>query len=236
MSSDRRETKYRQVAEQIEQRYLATAAPHTLLPTERFLQLECGVSRDTVRRAIHFLGEQGLVYRVQGAGTFVAQHRKLVKAPSLKSFTQDMQARGQRPQSVTLSCHIIPAPALVARDLGVDGGAKVLEIRRLRRADGSPIAFEVAHFVPHAFAHLEPEITGSLDAQLQVSGFSVESAVQRISATNLTREEAAWLEVPQGSAALRVEKVGYTQRGVAVESTQTLYRADRYDFEVQVKR
>ncbi|WP_083093128.1 GntR family transcriptional regulator [Rothia nasimurium] len=236
MTGITRETKYVQVARGVRERYVKAAAPHTLLPAERELQAEFGVSRDTVRRALRVLADRGLVYNVQGSGTFVAQRHDTVKAPSLRSFTEDMKARGHRPQSVTLSCHMVEAPPLVARDLVLDAGAKVIEIRRLRSADGSPIAFETAHFLPEAFAQLEPEMTGSLDAQLRRSGFSVESAVQRLSATNLTKEEAAWLEVPQGTAALRVEKVGFTGRGLAVESTQTLYRADRYDFEVRVER
>ncbi|WP_237224076.1 GntR family transcriptional regulator [Rothia nasisuis] len=236
MNSERPEPKYRWVARAVQDTYVQQSQPHTPLPTEQAFQKEFGVSRDTVRRALRELTELNLIYQVQGSGTFVAQRHDTVKAPSLRSFTEDMKARGHRPQSVTLSCHMVEAPPLVARDLVLDAGAKVIEIRRLRSADGSPIAFETAHFLPEAFAQLEPEMTGSLDAQLRRSGFSVESAVQRLSATNLTKEEAAWLEVPQGTAALRVEKVGFTGRGLAVESTQTLYRADRYDFEVRVER
>lgn len=236
MTGITRETKYGLVAQKVTAKYIADAAPHSALPTERELQAEFGVSRDTVRRALRDLSDRGLVYNVQGSGTFVAAQRVLVKRPALRFFTEDMRARGHRPQSLTLSCHLVDAPPLVQRDLGLAPGDQVIEIRRLRKADGSPIAFEVAHFIPEAFSHLEVDGYSSLEAQLTANGYRIQSALQRIAATNLTKEEAHTLQVPQGAAALRVERVGYTGRGLAVESTQTLYRGDRYDYELELEQ
>ncbi|MGV3016535.1 GntR family transcriptional regulator [Rothia sp. 88186D007BW] len=231
-----RETKYQQVAKLIKEGYISPAEENMPLPTERQLQDIFAVSRATVRRALRELAEAGLIYHVQGSGTYVAPHKQLKRAPSLRSFTEDMAARGHRPHSLTLACHLIQASRPVQRDLNLDAGAQVIQIQRLRQADGSPIALETAHFLPEAFSHLEPQLSASLDAQMQASGFQVETATLRVAATNLTQAEAAQLGVPLGAAALRVEKVGYTLRGLPVESTQTLYRGDRYDLEVQVKR
>ncbi|WP_237187253.1 GntR family transcriptional regulator [Rothia nasimurium] len=236
MMPSSRETKYQQVARLIEERYICPADENMPLPTERQLQDIFSVSRDTVRRALRELADAGLIYHVQGSGTYVAPRKHPMRAPSLRSFTDDMAARGHRPHSLTLTCHLIEAPLAVQRDLNLDAGAKVIQIQRLRQADGSPIALETAHFLPQAFSHVEPELSASLDAQMRASGFQVETATVRVVATNLTQAEAAQLGVPLGAAALRVEKVGYTVRGLPVESTQTLYRGDRYDFELEVKR
>ena len=62
------------------------------------------------------------------------------------------------------------------------------------------------------------------------------TATQKVSATNLNREEAEALKLPVGSASLRVQRVGYTLRGLAVESTEMMYRADRYDYVFQLER
>lgn len=236
MNSERPEPKYRWVARAIQDTYVQQSQPHTPLPTEQAFQKEFGVSRDTVRRALRELTELNLIYQVQGSGSFVAPHKRLARRPSLKPFTEDMTGRGHRPHSLTLTCHLVEASLAVQRDLGLDPGVKVIEIQRLRQADGSPIALETARFLPEAFSHMEPHISSSLDAQMKASGYQVHTASVRVTAINLTQDEAAQLGVPLGAAALRVEKVGYTARGQAVESTVTLYRGDRYDFELQVSR
>lgn len=231
-----RETKYHMVASLINEKYLAKAEANTLLPTERQLQEEFEVSRDTVRRALRELIDRKLIYNVQGSGTFVAPQQDLVKLPSLRSFTEDMTVRGHRPHTLTLVCHLIEAPLHVQRVLNLESGAKVIEIQRLRQADGSPIALETAYFLPEAFSQMEPEQSLSLDAQMRASGYQVESATVSVLATNLTQSEANHLEVPLGAAALRVEKIGRTGRGLPVENTVTLYRGDRYDYELELTR
>lgn len=236
MMVNARETKYQAVARHIRDRYLANAQAHTPLPTERELQDRLGVSRDTVRRAIRELINQQLVYNIQGSGTFVAPQESSTKTPSLRSFTEDMLARGHTPYSSALSCHLLVAPLHVQRDLNLTPTSKVIEICRLRQADGSPIALETAYFLPEAFTQMCPEASSSLDAQMQANGYQVETAEVKVTATNLTQEEAHTLGLPQGAAALRVDKIGYTARGLAVESTHTLYRADRYDYEFHLRR
>ncbi|MDO4917172.1 MAG: GntR family transcriptional regulator [Rothia sp. (in: high G+C Gram-positive bacteria)] len=228
--------KYHRLASFLLSTFIQNGEAHTPLPTERELQNQFGLSRDTVRRAISILQQRGLVYNVQGSGTYVADQHRHTKTPRLVSYTEDMVARGFTPTTATLNCHKVGASLKVASDLNIEESTPVIEVVRLRRADGAPMCYEKARFIPEAFAHVEPENSVSLDAQLTSSGFRIERVVQRIFATNLTAEEAAALDVPQGAAALRVERVGYTSRGTAVESTVSLYRADRFDYEIELTR
>jgi DNA-binding GntR family transcriptional regulator len=65
---------YRQLAamlrEDIESGQLAPGMP---LPSESSLTQEHGISRDSVRRAMDVLREEGLVITVQGKGTYVRE-------------------------------------------------------------------------------------------------------------------------------------------------------------------
>lgn len=64
---------YVQVADLIEARIAAGELRHLMpIPSELHLQQEYGVSRGTVRHAVALLRERGLVFTVQGRGTFVA--------------------------------------------------------------------------------------------------------------------------------------------------------------------
>ncbi|GAA3314170.1 GntR family transcriptional regulator [Nonomuraea dietziae] len=61
---------YLQIAEIMRQRIDGLTAGHPV-PSEADIQKEFGVARTTARRAIHVLREEGLIYTVQGEGTFV---------------------------------------------------------------------------------------------------------------------------------------------------------------------
>ncbi len=238
MTPSTRIPKHELVAQAIFDLYLVKLRPHQALPPERQLQNIFATSRSTIRHALRNLTNQGLIYQIKGSGSFRAEKgQKSNRVPSLAPFTQDMKARGHHPHSRTLSCQLLDKyPLQVQRDLDLAPGSQVLKIERLRQADGSPMALETAFFLPQVFSYMAPVENISLQSQMQASSHSVVQASMQIRATNLTQAEAQLLEVPQGSAALRIDKVGYTQRGMAVESTQILYRADRYDYQLEVSK
>jgi GntR family transcriptional regulator len=82
----------------------------------------------------------------------------------------------------------------------------------------------------------DPDVVGaSLYAHLAGQGLRPVRAVQRISATNLTARDATLLDVPPGTAGLRIERVSYLPNGKVVEFTRSIYRGDAYDFAVELK-
>ncbi|GAC1351000.1 MAG: hypothetical protein NVSMB27_38930 [Ktedonobacteraceae bacterium] len=80
-----------------------------LIPSERELSEKYGISRMTVRQAITDLVNDGLFYREQGKGTFVSQRKITQQLIHLTGFTEDIRARGQRPDTKILSAQMHPA-------------------------------------------------------------------------------------------------------------------------------
>ena len=113
--------------------------PGALLPSERLLAERYGVARATVTQAVEGLVSRGLVYRVHGSGTFVAEP-KFRQPLTLTSFTEDMRARGMTPGSVVRSQAVVPASEVVARHLALVPGSPVVHLERVRTADGAPMA------------------------------------------------------------------------------------------------
>lgn len=227
---------YKQLALEILETYVKPATEHSPLPAERVLREKYEVSRDTIRRALNHLTLHGEIYTRPGSGSYVATRMSIHKTPRLTSFTEDMHERGHSPASTTLECELVDAPPEVARNLRLPENAQVYKVVRLRTADGLPMAYERAHLIPQPFQRNQPETTGSLDRQLAQAGYRIASATQNISAVSLTANEALALQQPLSAPSLRVHRVGYTAQGLPVESTETLYRADRYDFEIKVER
>jgi GntR family transcriptional regulator len=211
--------------------------PHDKLSTERELAGAFSVSRLTVRRVLDRLEREGRVYRIQGAGTFVSEPR-IAKSVELTSFSEDMRSRGLVPGSLFVEIERIPAGAEVGYALGISPAATVVHIRRVRTADAEPMCLEncylPGHLVPEDMV-LAPN--DSLYAQLSGSyNVHLTRADQTIRVTVLSPADADALHVPPLSPAFRVERIGYDARGQAIEQAQSLYRGDRYSYELTILR
>ncbi|MFC4015124.1 GntR family transcriptional regulator [Nonomuraea purpurea] len=211
--------------------------PGEKLPTERDLAEQFGVSRLTVRRAVDRLETDQLVYRVQGAGTFVS-HKSIAKTIELTSFSEDMRSRGLEPGSRLIDAAQVPAGARVGFALGISPADPVVRIRRVRTANGTPMCLEHS-YVPIAIAPglLDQPMDGSLyDVLERAYKIRLERADQSIKATVLELEEAELLAVRPLAPALLVERVTYDQRGRAAELAKSIYRGDRYSYEITIHR
>lgn len=228
--------KYETVADGIRASIADSMAPHDALPSERDLMAVYGVSRMTVRQAISRLVEEGRVYNVHGSGTYVGSADIFSKTPKLTSFTEDMISRGYSPSSRVLELARAKTPEDVARALGITVESETTHIRRLRLADGNPIAIEDV-YLPGDVLDIESfDFSSSLYEQLRASGHEVYRAEQEIKAITLGEEDSRLLDVPPGSAALAVSRVSSSRRGQLIEYARTTYRGDRYSFQLAVTR
>ena len=205
--------------------------PTQALPGERDIARDMAVSRVTVRKALAGLVEAGLLEQRQGSGTFVARRPPRVEQAlsRLTSFTDDMHVRGLTTTSRWLRRELSHPTAREALHLGLSPTDRVCHLRRLRLADGAPMAVENAA-VPRALVPDPEAVEGSLYAVLESSGFKPVRALQRLAAANLDGEVAGLLDVSPGSAALSIERVAYATDGRAVEFTHSYFRGDTYDF------
>lgn len=214
-----------------------TLSPHDPLPPERELVLRFGVSRATIRQALSRLADHGWVYRVQGSGTFVADKDLVTKSPHLTSFSEDIAERGMTPGSRVLRLEHGRADDRVARELLIPVGARAVHIERLRTADGVPLCIE-SLWLPEWLTgeNLGPELLGSLYSYFEHSGASPSRAHQTIRATALDAAQAELLEADPGAPALMVSRIVFDTHGRRIETSTGVYRGDRYDFQINVKR
>jgi GntR family transcriptional regulator len=200
------------------------------IPSERQLGIDLGVSRLTVRAALDELVREGYLVRRRGAGTFVAEP-KVAKGIDITSFSDDMRARGLMPASRTLELRTIPAGARLGRILHVSPSEPIVAVKRLRLADGEPMAIELLH----VRSSLVPGLTAG---DLEENSFydllatrwdvSIVGGTQTVEPTVTNEEESTALGVPLHSPALLFERVTRSTAGDIVEYTSSTYRGDRY--------
>jgi GntR family transcriptional regulator len=200
------------------------------IPSERQLGVDLSVSRLTVRAALDELVREGYLVRRRGAGTFVAEP-KVAKGIDINSFSDDMRARGMTPASRTLDLRIVSAGARMGRILHVSPAEPVVAVKRLRLADGEPMAIELLHvrqaLVPGMTA-ADLEENSFYDLLASRYDLTIVGGSQTIEPTVTNEEESSALGVPLHSPALLFERVTRSVSGDIVEFTSSTYRGDRY--------
>ncbi|MGZ5400029.1 MAG: GntR family transcriptional regulator [Nocardioides sp.] len=210
------------------------AAPGTAAPSERELVHQFHVARMTVRQAMDALVAEGLLERVPGRGTFVAQPRREVGR--LLSYSEEMAARGLLAESQTLMARREQAGPGVARALAVTPGDAVIHWKRLRRADGAPMCLEDAYLNEVLLpGFLQTGMPTSLYDALEARGLRPTWAEDTINADVATPQEAELLEMPGGGVVMRQSRRAL-QEDKAVEVSRSVYRADRFTWWVQLGR
>jgi GntR family transcriptional regulator len=222
-------TKQRETRERVLE-LIETLADGDAIPSERQLTVELGVSRLTVRAALDELVREGYLVRRRGAGTFVAEP-KVAKGMTTSSFSEDMRQRGLTPASRTLELEVVAAGARLGRILHVSPSEPVVAAKRLRLADGEPMAIELLHvresLVPGLTA-LDLEQESFYELLENRYEIAIAGGTQTVEPTVTNDEESSALGVPLHSPALLFERVTRAPNGEVVEFTVSTYRGDRY--------
>jgi GntR family transcriptional regulator len=213
---------------------IAELGPDEPLPSDAMLCDEFGVSRMTARNAVGRLVTEGLVYRVPGRGTFVASQPAHRHASKIWSFSDEMRRQGRAPSSRIVGRSVAtPTPAETAR-LQLGAGRAIVVVRRIRLADGVPIAFERAAFPDDcAESILDADLErGSLHATLVATGRIPTGGKATLTAEPAGKDEAALLDVSAGAALLVERRLIVDQEGRPLELTESRYVAERYTLDV----
>ncbi|MDE0589164.1 GntR family transcriptional regulator [Halocynthiibacter sp. C4] len=206
------------------------SADERLPPEREMAEIAC-VSRVTIRKAVAQLVADGLVEQRQGAGSYVRKESKKLKQSlsTLISFTENMSARGKTSSSEILAAGLFTPNPDEMVTLGLSGTDKVARVRRLRSAGETPMALESSS-LPQDILPFPERVKVSLYKVLRERGQAPVRAIQRVTAVNVSGEDAELLRLPEGSAVLRIERTGYLASRRPIEFTSGLYRSDIYDF------
>ncbi len=224
---------YFKIAQGILEQIQAGRLQHgALLPSEAELARQYQVSRITAKRALDELVRQGWAFRPQGRGTFVAQAR-IRDISGFRSFSEDIRGRGFQPSSQVLDfVEMEPEPAILTR-LHLPAGEHAFLLKRLRLADGEPVAVETAYIPCRLCPRLLQEdlAAGSLFALLaEKYTLAPTWADAEIEALLPTREQARLLGLKIGTPVLVAQRVTYSADYEVIETVESVYRGDRFTF------
>jgi GntR family transcriptional regulator len=232
--------RYYQLVEIINERIrLGELQPGAQLPSERELSERYGISRMTVRQAIHYLVREGHLVTHHGLGTFVAEPKLTAQVSHLLGFTETIMQRGGSVSSHVLEQGVIAPPARIAAGLQLSANRAVVKIVRVRWNEHEPLLLETS-YIPHALCEgLESEDLAhqSLYAVLHNRfGLRVDHAAQTLEATVANKYEAGLFGIEQGAPMILLEGVASDEQRQPIEYFKAIYRADRFTFSFSSER
>jgi GntR family transcriptional regulator len=204
-----------------------------LLPSERQLASDLGVSRMTARQALMILESEGHVRRQAPTGTVVSRRLPM----RIGSFSDEVVRGGATPGDQLLSATLEHAPAPARQALALRAGAKVHAISRLRTADGEPVALEMTYFPARLTPGLlDLPLSGSLWQILRAHyDVSPERAVAEMEIVTLDEASATLLDARVAAPGIQLTRRTFDGDGRCVEFARDIYRADRVRFEVSAE-
>ena len=129
----------------IKERILNDGFDADRIPSETDLASELGVSRTTIRDALSRLELEGVIFRKQGAGTFINTAGLQIKTrlEDIWSYEAMLQAHGYTTGTHILKIERQAATVEIAADLNLRSGTPLLTIQKLILADSRPVIVTV---------------------------------------------------------------------------------------------
>mgnify|MGYP000200147390 CR=1 FL=1 len=225
---------YHQVSAVLRHRIVEGAfGERNLLPTEKEIEAEFGVSRISVRKAVDLLEADGLVQRQRGRGTLIMYRSDRQPDPTTSYGPfENLLAMGYATDVRVIEVGDVAALATVADALGLAVGTTVRKNIRVRSSDGQAFS----HLTAWTPMDLSGQVTASLLREqpllklLERAGAAPEHARQEFSATLASPEVARALEVSVSSPLLSIRRVVHAANGRPIEFLEALYRPDRYRY------
>jgi GntR family transcriptional regulator len=229
--SSPRRVRYREIADslrrEIREGHLSAGS---VLPSEATLSAAHGASRVTIRKALELLRDEGLLSSRQGAGWFVSVRPLQQSLGRLGTLEEQLEASKRSSEREVLDFAFGAAPQWVTDVLG---SQEVLIVRRRNLADGVPFA-RVTVWCPEPLGRHVTRAQVEAAPFYEVLGVGLGGATQTIAAVAMERGDAAVLDVPEGSPALRCTRVTTDQMGRPVLVSEHVFPAHLTEFVVEI--
>ena len=211
---------------------------HERLPSENEMMNTFGVSRITIRQALRDLHNEGLVFSAQGKGTFVSKPKAVQNVQRLEGFGEAMAAQGYEASARVLSIQQMKAPKAVVAALDLQPGEDVVEVKRVRYLNRSPVCIDHSYFPMDIGRKMfSLDLSGDIFPLLEnFFGIPLGGADIGLDAILADEEAQQYLNLKTGEAILRVERLTHDQEGRPIDFEYLCSRGDSYKYQFRIDR
>ena len=225
---------YKQIANKIKDDILSANLSHgDAIPTESKLTQTYGASRVTIRQAIKLLVEEGMLYKVQGSGTYISHDKIEHNISKLQGFTEEMDLLQNNPSNKILAFELTSPSEEVKKILRLGEGEQVYYVKRLRLADNEPLVMEESYLPVNLFPDLSIDVMKNSKYEYIVSrGFKIDKRYGEILPTKPDWETMEYFNLMEEDSLLLLEAYSTFTDGKVFEFSRIYYHPYKYSFKV----
>lgn len=206
-----------------------------LLPSENTLVKEYGCSRNTVRRAIGRLADEGYVQSLHGKGVRIIYQPGQLSEFMLSGIEslKEAVARNQKEYRTKVVCFAeLTVDQRISTRTTFPVGEEIYYIQRVRYIDGEALILDHNYFLKEVARDLTPEIAEqSIYAYLeQELGENIVTTKRKVTVERASQIDEMYLELGDYNCLAVVSSMTYNADGVMFEFTQSRHRPDKFAF------
>lgn len=197
------------------------------LPTEAQLMERYHASRNTIRKAIDLIYQQGLLRRVQGNGYYITniqlQHKTVVNLSARSLFNSNLHPRNLK--SKVLTFDTVKGDSALSHQLGIPIDEELYRIIRLRYWHDQLYCLEKAYYLRSVVPYLSTEAVNSSiwDFINEAYGIGIANSDDYLSLTNLSKEEAELMDLGHGDTYLALDSSNYYKNNGLLDFSHTVF-------------
>jgi GntR family transcriptional regulator len=204
--------------------------PNEMIPSENELASGYGISRMTARSVVTQLVAEGILYRVQGKGTFVCEDKIEIASLSYAGIRSQLEKKGYGVETRLLDVRQVPAKGGIAQRLRVVPNSMVYEIKRVRIANKVPISYHHS-FIPLSLCEgLEQyDLQNEQLCDIMSTNYGLRRAysVETLESCLADDQKADILGVGYGFPLILLQDIIYNTVRVAFEYSRLYFRGDK---------
>ena len=203
--------------------------------SEQHLMQRYGVSRGPIRQAVTELVYEGVLYRVQGKGTFRAGATVNHANYEVNSLTEQLLRGGMTPGIRDVALESVIPPPFVSQCLQTDEKTEVWQLSRVRLSDGEPVTYSRGYIPKDIIPNLAAdELKMSIVNMLRDTyGIVMESSRSLCTARNADALISEKLNINIGDAVLHIEFVAANALGRPILADITEANGQKYVMRIE---
>lgn len=212
-----------------------------LLPSENTLIGVYDCSRNTIRRAIAGLVEDGYVQAVHGKGVQVIyqpSEKTNFTVGGIESFKETAARNKMSYGTKVVTFETITVDETLARESSFPVGSEVLHICRVRSVDDKPLILDINYFLKSLVPGLSREIAEkSIYAYLEQDlKMQIVTSKRRITVEKATDQDRALISLDSYNCLAVVTSNTFNSDGIMFEYTQSRHHPEYFSFQDTASR